>query len=233
MTDRFRCLLVSLLTLAMSSTALFAQTLDVDDVELATQLSRNYEELTRRGRYDEAVAAAEQYAKLLLSRYPKDDHFKASLFLAEGYGYQGKYKEAIEQWDLTMARLRASRPRDEAHRQLFVVVYGDAIRGTGVCYDRLGDKQQALKQYELYVAYWEQADHPNARMFLAQAKVAIADSYRMRGESKRGLTPIAEALQVLVPLGRAEPPTGEANRILSEAAHRRHARFGSGSFRFG
>ncbi|QDU25102.1 CHAT domain protein [Anatilimnocola aggregata] len=197
------------LLLSVCSVSLHGQT--QEDLETSAYYSRTYVQLSRSGKINEAVATAERYAEFLLQRFPKRDHWKASLYLGEAYGFQARYKEAMEQWHLTIERIKDAAPQTELERQAIVVMSGDALKSIGFCLENLGRAAEAVPYFEAGVDYWSKARHPNARRYYANAQTALADAHIILGNSEKARSLLNAATATLEPLARADTNVGHSS----------------------
>ena len=212
-------LVFGLLVMAIGSKSAFAQT--QEDLEASAYYSRTYLQLSRSGKIDEAVAIAERYAAHLEQRYPKREHYKASMYLAEGYGFQARYKESMEQWQLTIERVKDFVPQTETERQFAVVTRGESLRSIGFCLENLGRAAEAVTYFESCVDHWSKARHPHARQLYAKAQTSLADCQIQLGNSEKARSLLNEATATLEPLARADAnmAVGSASYDLSLALH--------------
>lgn len=179
-----------------------------EDLEYSAALSSSYIRLSRSGRIDESVEVAQRFAAHLEARFPARDHFRGSMFVAEAFGMQGKYKESIEKWQQTLERFEGYVPRTPEEQRLANIVVGDCLRSIGFNYGRLGQPAEALKYYQKMADYWARSTIPEARFQWARSQVAVSDGYRVLGDKLKASQAVASAITVLDPLARTEQPPG-------------------------
>lgn len=201
--------LAVLMTASLLNVSAFAQT--QDDLEASAYFSRTYLQLSRSGKINEAVAVAERYADHLERRYPKRDHYKASMYRGEAYGFQARYQESMEQWQLAIERMKEAVPQTEAERNLVVVLSGDALKAIGFCLENLGRAEEAVPYFEACVAYWSKTRHPQSRQLYAQAQTALASAHIVLGNAEKARPLLNAATATLEPLARADANKGHSS----------------------